>query len=829
VDVTAVSSEAVLSTATRDLGSVGPYQLLRKIGEGGMGSVWLAEQTSPVKRKVAVKVVQAGVFSERALKRFDVERQSLAIMNHPSIAKVYDAGSTTTGEPYFVMEYVDGLPITTYCRQKHLDVRRRIELMVKVCEGVQHAHQNAIIHRDLKPSNILVTEVDGQPVPRIIDFGIAKTVLPAPEEGATVNLFTHAGGILGTPGYISPEQADPGVLDVDTRTDVYSLGVVLYELLTASLPFDPKLWKTKPLHEVLRQLHEEDPPSPSTRVTGTPEKAASIGTEPRRLANQLRGDLDWVTLKAVECDRDRRYRSAAELAADLTRFLRDEPVNARPPSISYRSRKFIRRNRLAVAFTAALVVVIIAFAVSVVKERNRARREAEISKRVADFMTSMFKVSDPSESRGNAVTAREILDKASTQIESGLSQDPQLQARLMLEMAKTYRGLGLHEPAYHLASRALDIQTRVAGLDDPQTLQAMTMLGIMEHSVGHPATSEKLLRQALDGQTRVLGPEDPATMGTANFLTETLSKEGHYSEAEQLLRRTLAIQQRTLGPENPATLRSMRSLTSNLEDQGRHADAEKLGRETLAIEERVLGPDHPGTLWSTNMLAMSLQGEGQYAEAEKLYRQAYAADQRVLGPDHVNTLAAFDNIGLVLQLQGRLAEAEAIQRESLEHTRKVMGPDHPDTTSGMSNLGITLGEERKLKESEQVLRDALAIEAKARGEQTPQWRLIMANLGSTLAYAHREADAIATYEKLLASASKAEGSDLAVAQLQYGAALAVLGHPDEAYDHLQQAAKLGYMDPEQLTNSPDFKSLRSDARFQSIVDQVQKNQSAATK
>jgi len=793
-----------------------------------MGSVWLAEQALPVQRRVAIKVVKSGLFSPQALQRFDVERRALAIMNHPAIARVYEAGATPSLEPYFVMEYVSGPPISTYCNQKSLSVRARVELMIKVCEGVQHAHQNAIIHRDLKPSNILVTEVDGQPVPRIIDFGIAKSVEPSRPEGET-NSFTQVGGILGTLGYMSPEQSDPGIVNVDTRTDVYSLGVILYELLTSSLPFDPKLWKNRPLREVLRQLHEEDPPSPSTRITGSSMHLKSVGIDARKLARQIRGDLDWISLKAVDRDRDRRYHSASELAADLTRFLRNEPVSARQPSIAYRMRKFVRRNRLTVAFTAVLAIVVVASAITLFRERNRARREAEISRRVADFMGSMFKVSDPSESRGNAVTVREILDKASAEIENGLAQDPMLQARLMFEMGKTYRGLGLYDQAGRLVSHALKVQDRVLGPDDPQTLQSMALLGSIEASSGHRSESEKLLRTALTRQSSVLGPEHADTMNTANFLTETLTAEGQYSEAEQLLRHTLAAQQRTLGSENASTLRSMRSLASTLDSQGRHSEAEKIGRETLAIEKRVLGPDHPATLWSTNLLALDLQGQGQYDEAEKLYREAYEGSKRVLGPNHPNTLAALDNIGFTLQEEGRLAEAEEIQRENLKHTREAMGSDSPDTILSMSNLGVTLGQQKRLKESETILRDALAIETRIRGEQSPQWRLIMGNLGTTLAYANRSEEVEAIFKRLIASASKAEGSDLAAAHFQYGTVLAILSRPNESFQHLQQAADLGFMDSQQMTNAPELKQLRNDPRYAAVLDQIQTNQKTPAK
>ena len=367
------------------------FQLTRKLGEGGMGQVWLAEQTSPVRRLVAVKLIRAGMYDESVVKRFQAERQSLAMMDHPAIAKVFDAGATPQGQPYFVMEYVPGLPITEYCDQKKLRIVDRLQLFIQACEGVQHAHQKAIIHRDLKPANILIVQVDGKPVPRIIDFGLAKPTTPHLEDGTS---FTQEGHFIGTPGYMSPEQADPNGQDVDTRTDVYSLGAVLYVLLVGAQPFENRAGEKLPLHELLRRLREEEPPSPSTKVSGDREMtiatAESRGTEPKQLANLLRGDLDWITMKALDKDRTRRYGTPSELAADLRRYLNHEAVTARPASTGYRLRKYVRRHQVVVAAVTTVVLVLVVGVTVSTFEAIRARHAQQAALRERDLAQRRF-------------------------------------------------------------------------------------------------------------------------------------------------------------------------------------------------------------------------------------------------------------------------------------------------------------------------------------------------------------------------------------------------------------------------------------------------------
>jgi eukaryotic-like serine/threonine-protein kinase len=802
---------------------IGRYQLLKKLGEGGMGAVWLAEQHEPVRRQVALKLIKAAIRDASTLQRFDLERQALAIMNHPAIARVFDAGTTPEGQPYFVMEYVPGVPISLYCEQKGLTIRQRLELLMEVCEGVQHAHQKAIIHRDLKPSNILITEIDGKPVPRIIDFGIAKALTAAPTATEEETLFTQPGGIVGTLGYMSPEQADPGALDIDTRTDVYSLGAVLYELLTGSLPWNPKQWKSKSLYEVLHQLREQDPERPSARLkTGAHSAGLDHAEAAQHLAGQLEGDLDWIAMKAIEKDRERRYSSPLELASDLGRYLNHEPVIARPPSLLYRTQKFVRRNRLAVGLVSALAALIVGFAISMTIERNRANREAELSKNVTDFMTNVFNISNPNESSGSKVTARELLDKATAQIENTPSKDSQVQARMMAAMGKTYMGLGLFQQARVLTEQAAAIQTRLLGPASPETLQSESQLGYIDEGQGKYAEGEKLLRQTLASQQKVLGPDNPQTLDTEATLAGNLTALGKYAEAEGLIRHALASRQKRLGPGDQNTLRTKRDLASNLREQGQYAEAERVAREILPVATPRLGPNHPITLSTMNILAMTLQEEGKYNDAEKLLRETLERVTQVYGPESKNALATLSNLGLILQQEGRLNEAETMERDEMARTRAAMGPEDPDTLGSMDNLAVTLGKEKKFAEAEQLLRKELEIEMRTLGPAFPDTLATMENLAAILANQKRAEEAIALYEKAVSLTQQAERPLQIQAHYTYGGGLSILGRPDEAFQQLQQAAQLGFKDADQLATDEDFKLLRSDPRFPDLLASIRK-------
>ena len=831
----AAAFAAAERTVVREPISIGPYRLVRKLGEGGMGQVWLAEQTAPVQRQVALKLIKVGRYDDSVLQRFYAERQSLAIMEHPSIAKVFDAGATPDGQPYFVMEYVPGLPISDYCDQKRFKIRERLELFVKVCEGVQHAHQKAIMHRDLKPANILVVEVDGKPVPRIIDFGLAKAV-SRPVDGET--LFTQMGGWVGTPGYMSPEQADPNVMDVDTRTDVYSLGAVLYILLTGSLPFEAKDRRKQRVEDLLRQLREEDPPRPSTKIGGQNEfskaTAAIRGTEPKELASLLHGDLDWITMKALEKDRARRYGTPMELAVDIGRYLANEPIVARPASPTYRLRKYVRRHRVSVTVVTGIVLLLAGFAGMQAVQIRRVTRERDRANRLTDFMLHIFKVSDPSESRGNSITARELLDKASMDIDTGLAGDPALQALMLHTMGEVYDSLGLSSRAEALFARAVEIRARTLGQENPDTLESRSFLDREASQQGRYAEAEKMQRETLDIERRVLRPNDPKIADSMNQLAWILRKEGHYSESEKLYREAFDMRRRVLGPDSRETLGTASNLANLLTEEGSYVEAEKLGSETLGIQQKALGAEHPDTLSSMSALAGILDDEARYPESEKLYRQTVEMMRRVLGPEHRVTLSTTSDLAVVLEEEDRYSEAEKTQRATLESQQRVLGAESPFALNTMGDLARTLQHEQHYAEAEKLCRQTLEIRRRVLGPEARGTLGAMNSLAVTLAMEKHYGEAEKLYRETLDTRRRILGPDnpeTASSYLNLGYLEAREGNKEQALSFITQAVDHGLSPSGDLGLETDsvLAFLHGDPRFTALVAHAKEKAAVARK
>jgi non-specific serine/threonine protein kinase/serine/threonine-protein kinase len=637
-----------------------------------MGEVWLAEQTRPVHRQVALKVIKAGMDTAQVIARFEAERQALALMDHPAIARVFDAGATPQGRPYFVMEYVRGESITSYVTRHELSIPGRIALFIQICEGVQHAHQKGIIHRDLKPSNILIALQNDRPVPKIIDFGVAKAMTHSLTERT---LHTELGALVGTPEYMSPEQAEMSGVDIDTRSDVYALGVVLYELLTGMLPFEAKLLREKGLDGIRRTIREVDPPKPSTKVRASADSVgrSTASADASRLASQLRGDLDWITMKVLEKDRTRRYATVGDLSADLQRHLDNEPVLAGPPSTVYRLEKFVRRNRIAVVAAAAVIMLLMAFAATmavqarrIARERDRANmeasrasREAESAKQISDFLVGLFQVSDPSEARGNSLTAREVLDRGAKRLQE-LGAEPQVQARLQRTIGNVYVGLGLYDDA---------------------TIQ---------------------LQAALASQRRNLGNDAVDTIATTHALANLYWYQGKYTDAEPLYLTVIERRRRLLGLDHPDTLRAQYDLASLYTMQKRWDKQEPLARATLEAQERVFGADHPDTIATLNEILGLHVAQRRYGEAEQLAHRVLDGLRRSLGENHVDTIRARGNVANILAKAKRFAEAEAIFLETLEQKRRVEGEAHPDVSITENRLADMYMAQGRYREAESL-------------------------------------------------------------------------------------------------------------------------------
>ena len=824
---------------------IGPYRLIEPLGEGGMGEVWLADQLEPVRRRVALKIIKAGMDSKQVVARFESERQALALMDHPAIAKVFDGGTTPEGRPYFVMEYFPGVPITEYCDRNQLSTAERLELFTQVCEGIQHAHQKAVIHRDLKPSNILVSQVDGRAEPKIIDFGIAKATGYRLTEKT---LFTELGAVIGTPEYMSPEQADSTGQDVDTRTDVYSLGVILYQLLTGELPFASAELRSASYEQLLRTLREIEPSRPSSKVSTlgpeVEEVARKRNTEPGTLRRQLEGDLDSITLKALEKERSRRYGTATELAEDIRRHLRHEPVVARPPGAGYRMQKYLRRHRVGVAVASGLALLLVAFAATMAvqvrrtaAERDRATRERETAERASAFLGNMLgavkpdalgdalwkdlhqRVTDVRRDEGKSETEiaaagealdrslrgvnptqaalslldEQILDRAGKTIEREMKQDGKLAARLEHSLAMTYKNLGLYQQALHHAQRAAELQTAEFGAEGQPTLETLGGAANLLERLGRYDESERLFKRTLEAQQRTLGSEHPDTVENTRGLAILYLYSGRYSEAEALLVPMLEMQRRTLGNENDATDSTIGELAKVYAEEGRFDEAEKLNLEDLEISRRRYGPDDDSTLVALNNLAVTYAQQGRAAEAEKLFREAFETEKRVMGPEHPTTLEAMNNVAAISTELGRYDEAERLLLEGLAIRRRVLGPDHPSTLYSINSLAEVYLEAKRYDEAERYARSALEGRRRVLGREHKDSLISLANLaeasngqGQYLTAEKLVEEAIAGYEHTALGKSQ----EIGFARTTHGRALLGLKRYPQAEAELVAAERL---------------------------------------
>ncbi len=662
---------------------IGHYHLLEVLGEGGFGKVWKARQEEPVRREVALKIIKPGMDSREVLTRFEHERQALAMMEHPGIARVFEAGATAAGRPYFVMELIAGEPVTRHCDRQRLDTPARLRLMADICAAVQHAHQKGIIHRDLKPSNVLITEQDGRAVVKIIDFGIAKAV----NSGAdSAHYHTRANQFIGTPAYMNPEQASLDGRDVDTRSDIYSLGVLLYQLLTGSTPFEGKTSRGASLEEIRRIIRDEEPVPPSTAVSRLKAKVLTAVLQKRKtvlreLSQLLRRDLDWIVMKALEKDRTRRYDSASALAADITRYLTGEPVMARPPTFGYRAGKFIRRRKGQVAAAAlVLVSLLTGLAASTTLflrekaalgresgERARAQRESANNAQTAKFLSDLLAGASPEQAQGKVPTLLDVVELAAQWIGRGMQDQPAVEASLRNTIGSTFFSLGRYPEARKQFAAGLQLALATLGEKDRLTLRLRDNMALILRKERDYAKAEAENRAILVIRLSEFPPDDIETLNSREHLAGVIAKQERWDEAIAEYRALLPLQQKAMGADHADTLRTRIALANILSytakgDAAKLAEAETEYRGAIEVMEESpeLGPKHPQTLATRYGLADVLYFQKRYANAEKEHRAVEKVRASVLGAKHEKTLHSRAGAARAIAKQGgRLEEAIA--------------------------------------------------------------------------------------------------------------------------------------------------------------------------
>lgn len=713
--------------------TIDAYRVLERLGEGAMGEVYLAEQQRPVRRRVALKVLKFGLSTREVIARFELERQTLAMLTHPNIAGILDAGATGDGRPYFAMEYVAGIAITHYCDERRLPIEARLALFAQVCAGVQHAHLRGIIHRDLKPSNILVTEIDGKAHCRIIDFGIAKaTTIVSTDTDA----HTRIGHLLGTPEYMSPEQAQLSPLDIDARTDVYSLGIVLYELLTGSRPYSVTRDSLAP-ERLAREIAEHDALRPSARAAQADAdgeaRAQRRGLTSRALAARLRGDLDWIVLKAIEKDRNRRYTTPLEIATDLQRHAANQAVLAGPPSWSYQAGRFVRRHRLAVAMAASLFLAAILFASGMgwlareaARERDRANLEAEIAKRVTGFTAGLFEMANPASTGSSDITARELLDAGVRRLERELAQEkPEIRAELLQSAGNAYRGIGAYQQASRLIGEAVTLR-RERAADDPMGLsRALLAESALRREQGNYDGAIEIAREAIRPleAAAAAAPDDaaPAAMlAVARLdLIEVLRRAGQFDEAGAFAEQVLAELAR-IAPGSPDYISALYQLGRVRSAQGRLEEADSHLRRALEMQVAVADEFSEGTIDARGGLAENLVLLNRPDEALPLLRRNVEAVRRVYGERHALLGIAWNNLANALSdIPEHFAEAEKAYLTALDILSSAQGLAHPEVATTYNNLGALYVKTRQWERAADAHRRGLDLRIALLGDKHP--------------------------------------------------------------------------------------------------------------
>lgn len=725
---------------------VGLYRLVDRLGEGGFGVVWLAEQTAPVRRRVALKIIKPGMDTAAVIARFEAERQALAVMDHPHIAKVLDGGATPMGRPYFAMEFVAGVPITKHCDDLRLTIEQRLELFADVCEAVFHAHTKGLIHRDLKPSNILVgMREEGAFEPKIIDFGVAKAM----EQRLTDStLQTEAGVLIGTPEYMSPEQAEPGVVDIDTRADVYSLGVVLYELLAGALPFDTKSMRLGNVEQMRRFIRDAEPLRPGDLVTRLGDSAEVLAkarkTRTQELTRTLRGELEWIPLKAMRKDRAERYRSAAEMADDIRNYLAGRPLIAGPVSTAYRLNKFLMRNMAGVVVAGAFVALVIAGVVwlsMAYREADAQRRRVELS---LDFVKSIFKSIDPAVAQGREVTVRELLDnavKSAAMLPAGAADtDPESAAVINDTLASAYSQLGDYRTAESLWQKAVVASEKAHGAESDITTRLRSdLLGATLDS-GKAKEADAIAQQVLALRRAALGDEHPLTLQTRSVQVRIQQELGDMVGAEKTAREVAGLQARVVGESAKETLETRCNIVDLLTQQGRFAEAEKEAATIVALSTAAHGVGDAMTLSALGLQASALQETARRGEAVPILERLIAARRTINGPDHPTTLLAMNTLSLLLGDLRRDDESLAMARTVYDAANAKLGADHPATSAYLNNLGQALVRSGKLDEAERVFREDLANQRRLRGPMSKEVMTSLTNLGLMLLYDRKKPD-----------------------------------------------------------------------------------------